>query len=187
MTTRSSILSTADSRRPLVAAAAMREFARGGFHSTTVADVARQAKISPAYVFKLYARKESLFVAALDTCFTEILVALAEGADNSPEQTPTALLDSMGDAYAELIRDRVLLKLQVHAQSVADIEEIGVAFRAGLERVTDFAKQRSGGTDDEVQRFMAYGQLCHLLVAARIDEIPAEWARIVSRGIRLRE
>lgn len=183
MTTRSSVLSTADVRRPSVAAAALTEFARGGFHGATVADVARAAKISPAYVFKLYPRKEALFVAALDACFDQILAALEAGADAAADHSPRAVLDAMGDAYAHLIRDRALLMLQVHAQSVADIPEVGDALRAGLARITDFAKQRSAGTDEDVQLFMAYGQLCHLLVTARIDEIPAEWARILSAGI----
>jgi AcrR family transcriptional regulator len=184
MTARSSILSTADVRRPMVAAAALVQFARGGYHGTTVADVAREAKISSAYVFKLYARKEALFVAALETCFDRIVDALTVGADASADNSPAAVLESMGDAYADLIRDRTLLMLQVHAQSVADIAEIGDALRAGIARVTDFAHQRSGGTDEEVQHFMAYGQLCHLLVTARIDEVPAPWARILTRGIR---
>lgn len=184
MATRSSILSTADVRKPMVAAAALSEFARGGYHGTTVADVARTAKISPAYVFKLYPRKEALFVAALDACFDAIIDALAQGADAAAEASPTSVLDAMGDAYADLIRDRTLLMLQVHAQSVAEIPEIGVALRAGLARVTNFAKERSAGGDDEVQRFMAYGQLCHLIVTARVDEVPAQWAEILSRGIR---
>lgn len=184
MRPRSSILSTADVRRPMVAAAALVQFARGGYHGTTVADVAGEAKISSAYVFKLYARKEALFVAALETCFDHIVDALTEGADAAADLSPEAVLESMGDAYADLIRDRTLLMLQVHAQSVADIPEIGHALRAGIERVTDFAKRRSQGTDEEVQRFIAYGQLCHLLVTARIDEVPADWARILTRGIR---
>jgi AcrR family transcriptional regulator len=184
MTPRSSILSTADTRRPLVAAAALREFARGGYHGATVADVAREANISPAYVFKLYPRKESLFVAALDACFDQIIAALAEGADAAASPQPAAVLEAMGDAYAALIQDRALLMLQVHAQSVAAIDEIGDALRAGLARVTDFVKERSAGSDDDVQRFMAYGQLCHLLVTARVDEIPQGWARILSHGIR---
>lgn len=184
MTARSSILSTADTRRPLVAAAALREFARGGYHGTTVADVAREAKISPAYVFKLYPRKESLFVAALEACFDQIIVALTEGADSSDSPDPVSVLDAMGSAYAALIRDRTLLMLQVHAQSVAEIPEIGTALRAGLARVTEFAKQRSSADDGDVQRFMAYGQLCHLIVTARIDEVPASWAQTLSHGIR---
>ncbi|TXK19375.1 TetR/AcrR family transcriptional regulator [Homoserinibacter sp. GY 40078] len=184
MSNRSSVLSTADARRPLVAAAAVREFARGGFHGTTIADVGREAKISPAYVFKLFPSKERLFVAALESCFEQVLAALEEGADRAPEQNADSILFEMGAAYAELIADRTLLLLQVHAQSVAEIPEIGEALRAGLAKVTGFAQSRSGGSDDAVQRFIAYGQLCHLIVTAHIDEVPESWAAILSHGIR---
>jgi AcrR family transcriptional regulator len=159
MSTRSSVLSTAEVRRPLVASTAVREFARGGFHGTTIAQVAAASKISPAYVFKLFPSKERLFVAALDDCFEQIVAALSAGADSAPKQDDDAVLFAMGSAYAELIQDRSLLMLQVHAQSVADIPEIGDALRAGLAKVTMFAKSRSGGSVDAVQHFIAYGQL----------------------------
>jgi AcrR family transcriptional regulator len=184
MSERSSILSTAELRKPAVAASAVREFARGGFHGTTIADVARGAKISPAYVFKLFPSKERLFVAALDECFLQIVASLAEGADNAEDQSPDSILYAMGSAYAELIQDRALLLLQVHAQSVAEITEVGDALRGGLARVTNFAKERSGAGDAAVQRFVAYGQLCHLIVTARIEEVPESWARLLSEGIR---
>lgn len=176
-------LSTAEMRRPLVAASAVREFARGGYHGTTIADVGRDAKISPAYVFKLFPSKERLFVAALEECFDQILETLSAGADASPDQTPTGVLDAMGDAYAHLISDRDLLVLQVHAQSVADIPEVRDALRTGLAAVTRLAKSRSAADDDAVQRFIAYGQLCHLIVTLGLDSVPDEWAALLSRGI----
>lgn len=182
--TQDAALSTAEARRRTVAAAALDEFATGGFYGTTIADVAREARISPAYVFKLFPRKETLFVAALEACYDEVVRALARGADAAPDQSPTGVLDAMGGAYAELIRDRTLLMLQVHAQSAADIPEVGAALRAGLAKVTEFARRRSGAGDDDVQRFIAYGQLCHLIVTARIDSVPDEWAAVLSHGIR---
>ncbi|MDX2401099.1 TetR/AcrR family transcriptional regulator [Microbacterium algeriense] len=182
-TTRSSILSTADARRPLVASAAVAAFARGGYHGTTVADVAREAKISPAYVFKLYAGKEALFVAALEACFDAILVALEEGAEAAVDPSPDGILDALGDAYAHLIADRKLLMLQVHAQSVAEIPAIGEALRVGLGRVTTFAQSRSHAADDAVQRFIAYGQLCHLIVTTQLDGRPEEWVAALTKGI----
>ena len=179
-----SSLSTAELRIPVVTASAVREFARGGYHGTTIADVARAARISPAYVFKLFPSKERLFVAALEDCFQQIVEALTIGAQEAGEQTPDGILDAMGGAYAELIGDRSLLMLQVHAQSVADIPEIGQALRAGMASVVRLAKSRSGASDQAVQRFIAYGQLCHLIVTTGIDDVPDEWASIVSAGIR---
>ena len=184
MSARSSVLSTAEQRKPLVAASAVREFARGGFHGTTIADVARGAGISPAYVFKLYPTKERLFVTALESCFDQIVATLETAADDSGGDAPDDILDAMGGAYAELIRDRSLLLLQVHAQSVADIPEVRSALRDGLSRITRLAQARSGADDEAVQRFIAFGQLCHLLVTARVDEVPEEWAALLSRGIR---
>jgi AcrR family transcriptional regulator len=184
MPERSSTLSTSEVRRPIVAESAVRTFARGGYHGTTVADVAREAGISPAYVFKLFPGKERLFVAALENCFAQVEECLAQGADAADEQTPTVVLDAMGDAYASLIADRALLMLQVHAQSVAEIPEIGAALHDGIARVTKFAKSRSGASDDKIQSFIAFGQLCHLIVTARIDETDADWARLLTHGIR---
>ena len=177
-------LSTADSRRPIVAAAAVRRFALRGYHGTTIADVAGEAKISPAYVSKLFPSKERLFAAALEECFARVLEALAVGADASTDSDPDAVLDAMGGAYADLIADRSLLMLQVHAQSVADVPEIGRALRAGLRDVTTFAQSRSGGSDDAVQQFIAFGQLCHLIVTTGLEDVPESWANVVSHGIR---
>ena len=179
-----SSLSTADFRRPVIASTAVRVFARGGFHGTTVADVAREAGISPAYVFKLFPSKERLFVAALEDCFAQILATLETGADASPDQDSDAVLDAMGLAYAELIGDRALLSLQVHAQSAADIPEVRQALRAGLGAVTTFAKTRSGASDEAVQRFIAIGQLCHLIVMTGIEDAPESWAALLTEGIR---
>jgi AcrR family transcriptional regulator len=184
MSERSSTLSTAEQRRPVVLASAVRRFARSGYLGTTVADVATEANISPAYVFKLFPSKEGLFVATLEHCFDRVQEALEAGADASTEPTPSAILYAMGGAYAELIADRSLLMLQVHAQSAAEVPEIGGALRRGLARVTTFAKTRSGASDAEVQQFIAFGQLCHLIVTLGIDGSNEPWATLLTDGIR---
>jgi AcrR family transcriptional regulator len=184
MAARASVLSTADLRRTAVVDAAISEFALTGYLGTTVAAIAQRASISPAYVFKLFPGKEPLFVAALDRCIELIVEALEQGAADADEQTPSGLLYSMGGAYAGLIADRRLLMLQVHAQSAVGVPEIAAAFRRGLEKVTLFAKTRSGASDREVQQFMAFGQLCHLVVTAGIEADTSQWATILNDGIR---
>jgi AcrR family transcriptional regulator len=184
MPTTSVQLSTAEARRVTVIDSSIAVFSRSGYLGTPVTAVAEHAKISPAYVFKLFPSKESLFVAALDRCFARIEEALARGAETSVSQKPAAILDAMGGAYAELIADRSLLMLQVHAQSSAHVPEIGTALRNGLERITTFTKIRSRASDADVQRFIAYGQLCHLIVTAGLENISADWARLLTDGIR---
>ena len=175
--------STADARRTVVLSKAISVFARTGYHATPVADVAEAAKISPAYVFRLFDGKLGLFVAALDECFARVLAALAEGADDSPGTEPEEMLEAMGDAYARLIADRDLLMLQVHALSAADVPEIRAALQQGLARVVDYATERTGAPGAAVQRFVAYGQLCHLIVAADLEGEGPAWARTLTAGM----
>jgi AcrR family transcriptional regulator len=178
------ILSTAEARRETVIDSSIVVFADTGYLGTPIAAVAEHAKISPAYVFKLFPGKEMLFVAALDRCFQRIQEALRLGADTSRDQTPDGLLFAMGGAYAELISDRALLMLQVHAQSAATVPEIAAALRRGLKNITEFVQTRSGAPDAAVQRFIAYGQLCHLIVTTALTDDPSPWAAALTAGIR---
>jgi len=164
-------------------ASAIRAFSRSGYLGTPIANVAEEARISTAYVFKLFPGKEALFVAALERCFELVLDALEAGAATATRQTPEGILDAMGDAYAHLIADRDLLMLQVHAQSAFDVPEVRQALQRGLARVTEFASSRSGAGDASVQRFIAYGQLCHLIVTVGVEDIDSDWARLLSEGI----
>ncbi|CAN5219761.1 TetR/AcrR family transcriptional regulator [soil metagenome] len=182
----STVLSTAEARRETVIAAAVTGFSRHGYLGTPIAAVAQLANISPAYVFKLFPGKESLFVAALDRCYSLIETALTEGADAAADQSPDGVLYAMGGAYADLIVDKELLMLQVHAQAATDVPEIAAAVRRGLERITNLARRRSGAADAEVQRFIAFGQLCHLTVTTGLDASSGEWARVLLNGIRHR-
>ena len=176
--------STAEARRSTVVAKAVRVFARAGYHATPVTEVAEAAGISQAYVFRLFNGKLGLFVAALDHCYAQILSGLEGGADRVPGGSPEQILEAMGDAYADLIGDRDLLMLQVHAQSAADVPEIREALRRGYADVVDLAKFRSRATDEQVQGFIAYGQLCHLIVTANLDSVDAPWARTLTAGMR---
>ncbi len=177
-------LSTADARRDTVITSAIQVFATNGYLGTPIAAVAEHARISPAYVFKLFPSKEKLFVAALDRCFELIEESLARGAEEAAGQRPSDILFAMGGAYAELIADRSLLMLQVHAQSAAEIPEIGDSLRRGLASVTRYVRDRSGAGDTAVQRFIAFGQLCHLIVTAGLEQIPEDWAELLTAGIR---
>jgi AcrR family transcriptional regulator len=180
----SRLLSTSDVRRDSVLASALVAFAKGGYLGTPVTVIAEQAGISTAYVFKLFPSKEGLFVAVLERCFELIGEALTHGADASADQTPTGLLSAMSGAYAALIANRDLLMLQVHAQSAAEVPEISAAFRTGLKSITLLVKQRSRATDEAVQRFMAYGQLCHLITTLSLADEQAPWARMLTNGMQ---
>lgn len=177
-------MSKAEDRRVAVVSSAVATFARGGYHAVTIADVAKRAGISPAYVSKLFSSKAHLFAAALEECYRRIKAALERGAVTSESQEPAALLDAMGGAYAELIADRDLLMLQVHAQAATADPVIAEAVRRGVAGTTDYVAARTGADGPAVQRFIAFGQLCHLLTTVGAFEVEAPWAAALTEGLR---
>lgn len=177
------VLSTAEERRGVVVSSAIATFARGGFHTVTIAEVAKHAGISPAYVSKLFSSKTRLFVAALEECYRRIIDALERGAEASEDSSPDSVLDAMGAAYAALIADRDLLAIQVHAQSATADPSIARTVREGIAEVTEFVAARSRADGPAVQRFLAYGQLCHLLIAINAFDSDAEWAKTLTEGM----
>lgn len=177
-------LSDADTRREAIVEAALMAFADAGFAATPVTAVAVKAGISQAYVFKLYPTKEELFVAAVERCFTRIEEVLERSAQTVTSGDPDEILYAMGDGYAGLIADRKMLMIQVHAQSASDVPAIRDVLRAGLRRIVSYVKQRSGASDEAVQRFIAFGQLCHLITTADIYDLGEDWAKILARSIR---
>lgn len=176
--------STAEARRATVVARAVSVFARTGYHATPVTEVAAAAGISQAYVFRLFDGKLGLFVAAIDHCYEQIRRTLRVSAEKMPAASPVEILDQMGDDYADLIADRDLIRLQIHAQSASDVPEIRDANRRGVASIVTLARELSGGTQAQVQQFIALGQLCHLIVAADLDEVDEPWARTLTRGMR---
>lgn len=178
--------STAEAQRERITAAAVRVFAATGYSSTPVTAVAEAAGVSPAYVFRLFPGKLGLFVAAVERCYSLVSETLREAGEGATSTAAGDRLDAMTEAYIALIADRDLIRLQVHAQSACEVPEIRDAVRAGLSDVVRTVTVVSGADGPAVQRFLAYGQLCHLIVQAELDEVDSEWARIATAGIRHR-
>ncbi|WP_375390368.1 TetR/AcrR family transcriptional regulator [uncultured Amnibacterium sp.] len=162
---------------------AVRVFAVAGYHATPVADVATAAQVSPAYVFRLFTGKLGLFTAAVDHCFAQVAEALVAGGESAGETDAAGRLDAMTAAYVELIGDRDLIMLQAHAQSAADVPEVREAVQRGLALVVRTVRRVSGAPEADVQRFIAYGQLCHLIAQTGLDDLDTDWAALLTRGI----
>ncbi|MBO8193272.1 TetR/AcrR family transcriptional regulator [Streptomyces oryzae] len=178
-------LSTADERKRTVLQTAVSAFADRGYFGTTTTDVAKRAGISQAYVYRLFPDKEALFVAVVEHCFALIRDSLSDGAAAAGGSAPEEVLRAMGDAYAQLIADRNLLLLQLHAQCAAAAEPaIREAVRAGYARLVEYVRGVSGAAEPDIQRFFATGMLCHLVVAIDADQVEAPWARALSEGLR---
>lgn len=184
MSTTARIRSTAGVQRTRIVSAAIEVFSRSGYWATPVADVAAEAGVSTAYVFRLFDGKLGLFIAAVEECYSRVSTALVSGAEASAASDPTARLEAMSVAYIDLISDRSLIALQVHAQSACSVPEIREAVQRGIAVVVRAVARETGADDDAVQRFIAYGQLCHLVVLTGLEDVDASWARLVDHGIR---
>ena len=176
-------LSTADERRETVLRTAIGTFAARGYFGTTTTEVAKEAGISQAYVYRLFPNKESLFVAVVERCFVQVRGCLEQAVAEATGDAD-AVLEAMGDAYAKLIADKDLVLIQLHAQA-ASVSEPAVreAVRHGYARVVEYVRGASVGDDVQVQNFFANGMLCHLIVSVGVDEVDAPWARTLGAGI----
>ncbi|GAA1563382.1 TetR/AcrR family transcriptional regulator [Brevibacterium picturae] len=162
----------------------MHVFAKTGFHATPVTDVATAAGVSPAYVFRLFDGKIGLFVAAVENTYARVAETMEHAGSHSSSSDPQSRLAAMTMAYVALIEDEDLIMLQAHAQSASSVPEIRAAVQRGLGEVVRTVSVVSGATPDAVQRFIAYGQLCHLIVQADLSSIRSSWAESITAGIK---
>jgi len=177
---RTRTLSTADERREAVLEAAMHLFARGGMHATTTLAVARAAGISQAYLFRLFPTKDDLVVAVAARCHERILSAFqavtarAKASGDDP-------MEAMGLAYLELMTDRELLTLQLHAQAASiDHEGVRDVSRDGFRRLFEHVRAHTDASDDEIRTFFARGMLINVMTAIDAGSVQDEWAQVIS-------
>jgi AcrR family transcriptional regulator len=176
-------LSTAEERRESVLRTAIGTFAARGYFGTTTTEVAKEAGISQAYVYRLFPNKEALFLAVVERCFVQVRGCLERAAAQAGGGAE-GVLAAMGTAYAKLITDQNLMLIQLHAQAAAVSEPaVREVVRQGYARTTEYVRGASGGTGQQVQEFFARGMLCHLITSIGADEVDAPWARTLAGGI----
>ena len=175
--------STAEKQRERITATALAVFAAKGLHATPVTDVAQAADVSPAYIFRLFPGKVGLFVAAVERCYEQVAEVLSAAGEAAPATTSQGRLAAMTAAYVDLISDRNLIMMQVHAQAACDVDEVREAVQEGLSRVVDAVTRASGADAAAIQHFLAYGQLCHLIVQTDLGSVDRSWARTITAGI----
>jgi AcrR family transcriptional regulator len=162
---------TADERREAVIAAAVLEFARGGFTGTATAAIARRAGVSQPYLFQLFRTKRELFLAAVCDCFAmiagrfEASARTARAAGLDPDQ----VLEAMGHAYIAMLKaDRDLLRLQLHAYAACSDPEIQPEVRAQFRELWHTVARVSGVDVNVLYPWFASGMLINVI--ASIDD-----------------
>jgi AcrR family transcriptional regulator len=168
----------AGERREAVLAAAVTEFAARGLAGTSTEDVARRAGISQPYLFRLFPTKKALFLALVDRCFRQVAAAFeAAAADRVGEDA----LEAMADAYHQLLQDRTLLLLQLHAYAACDDPEIRDATRTGFKQLWALVERLSGLPYERVVMFFAMGMLMNVAAAMDLPAVDERWTRWCSQ------
>ena len=144
-----------DARRRQIVSAALRCFAREGFHRTTMQDIFREADLSPGAVYSYFEGKDELIAAIIG----ELMGFVGEAAALFTDPLPDGRLRRPGEALVEVIerfqdfelgtveeRARIFPHLvgeqqrnpQLHAAVIAGIDRL----RAGFELLARAAQER---------------------------------------------
>ena len=177
---RTRTLSTADERREAVLEAAIHLFARGGMHATSTLAVAKAAGISQAYLFRLFPTKDDLMVAVAARCHERILSAF-QAATARAKAAGEDPMEAMGLTYLELMTDRELLTLQLHAQA-ASIEHEGIrdASREGFRHLYEHVRRHTDASEEDIRSFFAHGMLINVMTAIDAGTVQEAWAQALT-------
>lgn len=126
-------------RREEILQAAVEIFARKGYRETGTAEIAARAGVSEPTVYRYFASKRELYLAAIDRSAAEILGRWREMARDSA--TPLDALLGLGQWYFDrLRRDPAPLLLRARAQLDAEDPEVRDRLRAQFLETFDFVQ-----------------------------------------------
>lgn len=160
-------------RRADIISAAIEVFAETGYYRTTTAQVAQRAGISQPYVFRFFATKELLLLAAIEASWERVAAAFRQVvATASTDRLEQQLIE----AYEELLaahRQETLLQMQ--AQTIQE-ESIRAAMQAGLREVRGivleaFLAKGIANAEERTLLFLARGMLCNISMALELPEL----------------
>jgi AcrR family transcriptional regulator len=152
----------------------MVEFAVGGYAGTSTEAVAQRAGLSQPYLFRLFGTKRDLFIATMALMHGRIEETFRSAADGL---SGVDALAAMGEAYKELLGERELLLVQLHAYAASSDPEIRRASRNGFRRLWNVVAELTGLHEEWVRRFFAQGMLLNVLAAFDAASVDESWAR----------
>jgi len=175
---------SAEERRDEVVAAAVTEFSQGGLAGTSTEAIARRAGVSQPYLFQLFGTKKELFIAVIRRCFerTTVHFQVVGRAARSRSGDADVILEEMGRSYADLIADRELLLMQLHAYAACGDPEIRGVVRDEFARLYREVARLSGAGEPALERWFAYGMLCNLGTAIGLPNIKQFSLRALAGG-----
>ena len=167
-----------EEKRRVILEAAVRVFAREGFHASRVGDIAKDAGVAYGLVYHYFESKDAVLEAVFREAWGRLLAAIRE-----VEATEQLAPDQLADVVKIVLRawrdDPDLVRLLVREvtrspQLQREIDEISQAFEA-LERLV--VRGQEQGTirrelDARLAAFMLYGTLEEILTGWVLGQLP---------------
>lgn len=162
---------SAEDRRAMVVAAAVSEFSEHGFEGTATEAIANRAGVSQPYLFQLFGSKRDLFIATVREAFARTWHTFESAGETARQTDPSTqgILHAMGEAYCDLLRDRALLRCQLHAYAACADDEIRAVVRAEFSALHGRIAALSGAPADVLDAWFARGMLMNTIAAIAPD------------------
>ncbi|EPZ44744.1 MULTISPECIES: TetR/AcrR family transcriptional regulator [Alicyclobacillus] len=163
-------------RRMEIISAAIEVFAETGYYRATTMQVAKRAGISQPYIFRFFATKEELLLAALEVSWQRIADAFRQVIATTPS---SQLEQVLIEAYEDIMHaNRSEILLQMQAQTIPE-ESIRVAMQSGVRDIRRIVLEafENGGVANPVEKtklFIAKGMLCNISMALDMPELMGE-------------
>jgi AcrR family transcriptional regulator len=159
-------------RRQAVVETACRVFAKGSYHGSTTALIARETGVTEPVLYRHFASKRELYLACLDAVWEQVRTLWEKALAREPD--PANWVKAIGKAYLEARAAARIALVDLWIQALteaADDPEIRRALRAQVREVHDFVaavirhSQEAGGVlpdrdpDAEAWIFISLGLL----------------------------
>jgi len=168
-----------EEKRRLIMEAAVRAFARKGYHACRVGEIAEEAGVAYGLVYHYFGSKEEVLESIFRDTWTQMIARIKEVADsgdpaNEQVRKVTALLLRTWRRDPDLVRVLVREVTRSPEQMRRQIDEIGHAYNALQEIIAN--GQRSGefrdDLDSEIAATIYYGALEEVLTAWVMGQLP---------------
>jgi len=178
-------MAAADRRRQILDAA-VRVFARQGFHTCRVADIADEAGVAYGLVYHYFDSKDAVLEAVFREQWGRLLAAVAlaeESGETAPEQLGLVVKIVLRTWRDDPDLVRLLVREITRSPHIDDeLDEIGQAF-ASLERI--IRRGQDEGTfrpelDARLAAWMLYGALEEVLTGWVLGQLPDDPAGIAA-------
>jgi TetR/AcrR family transcriptional regulator, fatty acid metabolism regulator protein len=171
-------MAAADVKRRLILDAAVRVFARQGYETSRVGDIAKEAGVAYGLVYHYFGSKDAVLEAVFHEQWGRLLAAVAlaeETGETAPEQLALVVKIVLRAWRDDPDLVRLLVREITRSPHIQDeLDEIGQAF-ASLERIV--ARGQEEGTfradvDPQIAAWMLYGGLEEVLTGWVLGQLP---------------